>query len=208
MPWNPATGMFEVARPAAAGRGFGGTKATNVHGTSAQSQGLRYMTGSLLPAERGTEARAGGLADRYDQALGDFGGTVDKFGEYYQKAGAAIAAPAQRDFNQTLARTGANVASRFGGNASGEEVRQGYNTSDLFSRNLGEALARLAPQQIESALGYTGQLGGAAAQSAEERDRLRALILQQISGAGARKEKAGFGDYVGAALGGAASAFL
>lgn len=212
MPWNPATGMFEMggapARPK--GKGYGSPNPTDIGGTHRDSayRSGRYVTGSLLKQERGTEARASGLADRYDTGLGDIEGTVGRFSDMYQKYGRAIADPAMRDFDQTLARTGANVASRFGGNVSSEELRQGYNTSDLFTRNLGEALARLGGEQVNAGLAYTGQLGQAAEGAATERDRLRQTILQGISMGRQYKPKKNVGDYVGAIAGGAASAIL
>lgn len=212
MPWDPYTGTFTTASaaPRPGRRGYGSTGATDIggnHRDSAYRSG-RYVTGSLMPQERGREARASGLADRYDQGLGDIEGTVGRFSDIYNKVGRAIADPAMRDFQQTQARVGANVASRFGGGVSSEELRQGYNTSDLFSRNLGEALARLGGEQVQAGLNYTNQLGGAAEGAASERDRLQQTILQGLSMGRQYKPKKNAWDVIGGLAGGAASAFL
>lgn len=235
MPWNPATGMFEMGRPAAApaspqaptsrfGSLFGSKASTprDPYGpvslggqfeggrTSHSTRGsaTAYTNQSLLNQEPGANARAGGLADRYDSALGDIEGTIGRFSDIYQKAGQAISDPAARDFQQYNSRLGANAASRFGGNISSEELRGGYNAQDLFARNLSEALARLGGEQVNAGLNYTGQLGGAAAQSADERDRLREQILRGISMFGEKQKGGGIGGALGGILGGVAGSFL
>ena len=87
--------------------------------------------------------RSNDLYSLYGSALVDPAGQGKKFQGFFDEAAHGIAAPAMRDFNQQLTTVGANTAARFGGNASSEEQRNVYNTSDLFSRNLSEALARL-----------------------------------------------------------------
>lgn len=225
MGWNPRTGMYEpdvTATPPTSGgplgravwgarnQGYGSGRATRISGKHPDQQAKGYLEGSLLPAERGAEGMANRRAGMYEDSLYDIEGTVDRFSDIYRKAGEAIAAPAQRDYQQHAARVGANAASRFGGNVSSEELRQGYNTGDLFSRNLSEAMARLGGEQVGAGLNYTGQLGGAAAQAAEERDRLRQMILQGISYAKPRAKPVGevVGGIVASAAGGAASKLL
>lgn len=106
--------------------------------------------------------RTAGLYSLYGSALADPAAQGRKFTGFFNEAAQGIAAPAMRDFSQQLATVGANTAARFGGNASTEEQRNVYNTSDLFSRNLSEALSRLAPQAAQMGQNYTGELGTAA----------------------------------------------
>ena len=208
MGWNPMTGSWD-ATPARTGRGYGKSGATDLGGwhEPADKRSQRYVGGSLLPAERGAEATANRRAGNYETALYDPEGTTARFADIYGAAGRAIADPAMRDFDQSMARTGANVASRFGGNVSSEELRAGYNSGDLFTRNLSEALARLGGEQVAAGQNWVGQMGGAAAQSADERDRLRTMILQGLSQGRERKQKPGVLDYV-SAIGGAAGAII
>lgn len=211
MPWNPMTGSFEMPAPPPA-RGYGTGRSTTIGGSGTGrdrkdpgNRTRRYIQGSLLPQERGREARAEGLADQYDTGLGNIEGTVGRFSDIYNKVGQAIAAPAMRDFNQRLAGVGASAASRFGGNVSSEELRQGYNASDLFSRNLTEALARTGGDQVQAGLNYTGQLGSAAEQAAAERDRLEQMILGGIAGMPQPPKKKGILGGITSLAGSAAS---
>ncbi len=221
MGWNPMTGSWDAtpaadpaparggwlaSRLAANRGGYGTSKATRLSGKHPDQQAKGYLGGSLLPAERGAEATANRRAGNYETALYDPEGTTARFADIYGVAGRAIADPAMRDFDQSMARTGANVASRFGGNVSSEELRAGYNSGDLFTRNLSEALARLGGEQVAAGQNWVGQMGGAAAQSADERDRLRALILQGISYGKPRGKNVG--EVIGGAIGGIASSAL
>lgn len=201
MPWNPLTGTWDTGSAPGGRVDLGGAH------RDAGYRSQQYVNRKLLNQEAGREATANRRAGRYEDALYDPEGTANRYADIYRKAGEAIAAPAMRDFNQTLARTGANVASRFGGNVSSEELRQGYNTSDLFSRNLGEALARLGGEQVQAGQQWTGQMGDAASQGAAERDRLEQAILQGLGMGRAQKQKKGPLDYL-SAVGGAAAAFL
>ncbi len=128
-----------------------------------------------MPERYGRAERGYG---RYENYLEDPTAAGKQFQGFYETAAQGIAAPAMRDFNKELSSVGANVAARFGGNASSEEGRQDYNTSDLFSRNLTEALARLAPQAAQQGLEYGNQLGEAAHGAVGEQDRLTQLILE------------------------------
>jgi hypothetical protein len=116
--------------------------------------------------------RSAGLYDLYGSALADPAAAGHKFQGFFDEAARGITAPAMRDFTNTLSGVQANTAARFGGNASSEESRQTYNTSDLFSRNLAEALARLAPQAAQLGQNYTSELGGAARGATSELDDL------------------------------------
>lgn len=125
---------------------------------------------------QGRSARSAGLYDLYGSALADPAAQGRKFQGFFDEAAHGIAAPAMRDFTNQLATVGANTASRFGGNVSSEEQRQTYNTSDLFSRNLSEALARLAPQAAQLGQNYTGELGTAARGSEAGLDELLGMF--------------------------------
>lgn len=124
--------------------------------------------------QRGT--RTAGLYDLYGSALADPAAQGRKFQGFFDEAAQGIAAPAMRDFTNQLTTVGANTAARFGGNVSSEEQRQTYNTSDLFSRNLSEALARLAPQAAQMGQNYTGELGTAARGSEAGLDELLGMF--------------------------------
>lgn len=152
----------------------------------------------LIPQEEDATLRAHDLAGRYDTELADPTHAAGLFSSFYDKAAQGFAAPAMRDFANTISGVQANTAARFGGNASSEEGRNVYNTSDLFSRNLSESLARLAPQAVSQGLDYTGQLGQAAGGAANERDQLNQQVLSGINMYGAKKKK---GNLLGAALG-------
>lgn len=159
-----------------------------------------YLRDFLLPQESYRAERQGAANERYDAALADPTGTADQFGKYFQEAAAGFAAPAMRDFTNNVSRVQANTASRFGGNASTAESKDVYNTSDLFSRNLSEAIARLAPQAAGMGLQYTGMLGSAANQATGDRDNLSSLELQGIGMFPQPKKKASaLGGLVGAA---------
>lgn len=159
-----------------------------------------YVNRFLLPQEQERTTRMGERQGAYDQALSDPTGTANLFRSYFDEAAQGIAAPAMRDFGNTLASVQGNTAARFGGNASSLEQKNVYNTSDLFSRNLSEALARLAPQAAGMGLQYTGMLGQAAGEASGERDRLSQLILSGIGQYGQPKPKGG--NLLGALAGG------
>lgn len=160
----------------------------------------RYLKNYLLPQEQGRRERAGALQGQYDAALADPAAQGQKFSDFFRTAADAYGAQANRDFGNTLARTQASTAARFGGNASSEESRNVYNTSDLFARNLTEQLAGYAPQAAQMGLNYTGMLGNAAGQAQGEMDDLSRMILAGI-GMFPQKEKKG-GDIFGALVGG------
>lgn len=140
----------------------------------------RYINQYLLPQTQHRSERAGNLQGQYDTALGDPAREAGKFSDFFRQAADSYGAQANRDFGNTLARTQANTAARFGGNASSEEQRNVYNTSDLFARNLTENLAKLAPEAASMGLQHTGMLGQAAGQAQGEYDDLSRLILSGI----------------------------
>jgi hypothetical protein len=143
------------------------------------------------------------LQGRYDSALADPAGTAGQFTDFFKRAAQGFAAPAQRDFEHSVSNVQANTAARFGGNASGEELRNVYNAGDAFSRNLTESLSQLAPQEAEMGLRHTGQLGEAAGRGADEQDRLAQLILAAIQSGGGGVD---WGKILGTAGGIAAAA--
>lgn len=163
----------------------------------------RYISQYLLPQEQYRGERAGNLQGQYDAALSDPTAQANKFTDFFKHAAESYAAQANRDFGQTLARTQANTAARFGGNASSEESRNVYNTSDLFARNLTENLSKLAPEAASMGLQYTSQLGQAAGQAQGEYDDLSRLILSGIGMFPQPKPKGNslLGGITGAALG-------
>lgn len=141
---------------------------------------LDNFYGSNLAPEQGRrDARARGLQGQSDQFLSN-PGNFTIFRDMYADTANAIAAPAMRDFQNTLAVSQANTAARFGGNASSEEARVGYNTSDLFSRNLSESLARLAPQAIGQGMQYGGMLMSNANAATGQADDIRQMIYSSI----------------------------
>jgi hypothetical protein len=125
---------------------------------------------------QGRAQRTGDLYSLYGSALADPAAQGRKFSGFFDEAAHGIAAPAMRDFGNQLAGVQASTAARFGGNASTEEQRNVYNTSDLFSRNLSEALARLAPQAAQMGQNYTSELGGAARGSENSLDELLSMF--------------------------------
>lgn len=163
------------------------------------------------PQLKARDRRSTRLQGEADQALADPAGQAGLFQGYYQQAANAFTAPAMRDFTQTQSRLGANVASRFGGNASGEEIRQTNQAGDIFSRNLTEALAGLAPQAAAQGLQHTGMLQQQAQSSTTDADQLRAMLLQNILGV--QDKKGGgilgaLGNIGGAVAGAATSSFF
>lgn len=121
------------------------------------------------------------IGNAYTQSLANPQQNAQMYGSFFQQAGNAIAQPALQDFNQELAGVQGNTAARFGGNASTEEQRNVYNTSNLFSRNLANSLAALAPQQISAGQAYTNQLGQAYGQASANQAALRNSILSGLS---------------------------
>jgi len=100
-----------------------------------------------------------------------------QFLPFFQEAAQGITDPALRGFQMQLGDISADVSRRFGGNVSSEELRQSGLASDVFTRNLTEALARLAPEAAQLGVGVGGQLGAAAGRRREEQDRLLQYIL-------------------------------
>lgn len=181
-----------------------------------------FLGGALNDARRvrhrtlGPEAeyrrdRSHTTAQRFDTALGDPTGTADLFGDYFQKRADALSTGANREFGRTIGTVSANIGSRFGGNASTYEQSQVNRAGDVFSRNLTENLAALAPQQAQMGLDYTGMLGNASAQQTAEYDQILQMIQQalQFQRQGEKdKKKGGIAGALGGALGGIASGFL
>lgn len=137
-----------------------------------QTLSPEYQTG------QGQQNQAYGM---YQQALQNPTAAADQFGKYFQSAADAYTKPAMQQFNQQLAQVQGNTAARFGGNASTEEGRNVYNTSNLFSQNLTNALAGLAPQQVAAGQNYTSQLGNAYALQSQNQMALRNAILSGLS---------------------------
>src|SRR3990172_4377404 len=152
------------------------------------------------PERYGRAQRAYG---RYEGYLDDPTAAGRQFQDFFGEAARGISDPAMRDFSQQLAGVQGSTAARFGGNASSEESRNVYNTSDLFSRNLSDDLARLAPQAAGMGMEYGNQLGAAAHGAVNEQDQLSQMILAGIVG----NKKKGFdwgkllGQLGGAAIG-------
>ena len=176
----------------------------------ATTQPNKVVAGQTLMPEYGIGQQQQGLAQQmYSQALANPTGAADQYGKYFQAAANAYTQPAMQDFNQQLARVQGNTAARFGGNASTEEQRNVYNTSNLFSRNLTNALAGLAPQQAAMGQAYTSQLANAYALQSQNQMALRNAILSGLSpGANQQEQPTGsVGGSILGALGGAVSGF-
>jgi len=171
-------------------------------GLGKKSQGPRFQEQIYgeLPERYGRSRRA---YDRYEGYLDDPTSAGRQFQSFFEEAGKGISDPAMRDFTNQISGVQANTAARFGGNASSEEQRNVYNTSDLFTRNLTEALARLAPQAAGLGVEFGGQLGTAAHGAVSEQDQLTQMILAAIE---ANKKKGGgiggtIGSLAGTAIG-------
>lgn len=159
----------------------------------------RYLGGRLR--QRGMRAER--LASGYEEGLADPTQAGRRFQGFFNEAGTAIAAPAMRDFEQQLGGVRGETAARFGGNVSSEELRNVYNTSDLFTRNLTEALARLAPQAAGLGLDYIGELGqGARGEGAQELETAGLGLEAARTREQIRKRGGGIGRFLGTAIGG------
>lgn len=161
----------------------------------------------LIPEIDQRQGRADRLGQAADDALLNPGKTAGMFRSYYQDAANAFTANAMRDFTNQQDAIGANVASRFGGNVSGEEIRSRNVFQDQFSRNLGETLAGMAPQAAQQGMQYADQLQGAAGSAAGEADLLRQLLMQGILGTKRKKKGGGLFGALGTVVG-AAGGFL
>jgi len=108
--------------------------------------------------------------------------SADTFLSYYQEAANAAAAPALRDFQNIIGNVQANTASRFGGNVSSEEGRMVTRTSDDFTRNLTEALARVGPQAVAAGQAQDQFTLGARRMLGSEELDLERMLLAAIQG--------------------------
>lgn len=156
----------------------------------------------LIPSIDERQGRADTLGAAADKALLDPTGTAGMFRSYYQDAANAFTSQAMREFGNQSDAIGANVASRFGGNVSGEEARQRNVFQDQFSRNLGETLADMAPEAAQMGMQYTNQLQQAAGSATGEADILRQLLMQGILGTKRKKKGGGLLGALGTAIGG------
>ena len=200
MPWTPqisAPRSFEVPGGApVAGQG-------SYQGVGKFKKAGERFTQQLygeMPERYGRSASAYGHLNEY---LNDPTAAGKQYQGFFETAARGIADPAMRDFNREVSGVQASTAARFGGNASSEESRQVYNTSDLFTRNLTEALARLAPQAAQLGQNLGNQYQTAASGAVSEQDQLANMILQGIQ---ANKKKPFdwgklLGDVGGAAAG-------
>lgn len=169
----------------------------------------RFTTRTLAPDARDRRDRSGRLNELYDAALEDPTATADMYGDYFQQAAEGYAAPQQREFQNTVGRTAANVAGRFGGNASSIELSAVNRAGDDFSRNLTEGLARLAPEQVAAGQRYTDQLGGAAGEAGAQYDRSLMMLMEALQfRREGEKRKSGLLGAVGGIAGGVAGSFL
>lgn len=175
---------------------------------SKRGQFFDLANNDLIPQIEQRTGRSDTLNAAADSALLDPEGQAERYQGIYQQAANAFAAPAMRDFKDQQDQRSANVASRFGGNVSGEEIRQTNQANDVFSRNLTEALAALAPQAAQQGQNYTGQLQDAAGAATGQGDVLRNQLLQGILGAPNKKKKKGLLSGVGNFLGQVAPAAI
>lgn len=158
----------------------GGQAPFSLTGKNKKKQRQQY-TGYLA----GKVGEGAGRVAGYDQGLSKYfndptSGANDYL-PFFQKAAGAASAPALRDFTQTQTTLGANIASRFGGNASSEESRQLTNSGDLFSRNLTEALARIGPQAITAGQTRGSQLLSARGQAGGEQQDFMQMLMEMLN---------------------------
>ena len=152
-----------------------------VYGTDDRNQNLSDFANQQSGEYSRSRATANAVSGQYYDALYNPTKTADMFGGYVKQQAQGITDPAMRDFSQTLDKSRASSAARFGGNGSTEEQRGVYNTSDLFSRNLSEALARLAPESAQLGLQYTGQLGAASNAANTNANTQAGLIFSSLT---------------------------
>lgn len=169
--------------------------------SGSQSGQTKYTLKGFRQQLPGRDARTQRLTDLYDQNLANPTGAADQFSGYFQKAAEGFAAPALRDFRDSVQGVAGNVASRFGGNASSEEQRQVGQASDSFSRNLTESLSRLAPEALQAGQQYTQMLGDASGGAQDRADRIRQMILEGVLGIRDKPKSNTFGQIVGTGLG-------
>lgn len=167
----------------------------------------RFIPRTLGPEGMFRRERARKATSAYDTALDNPTETLGIFRDFYKDTADAYSAQAGRDFQQNIGTVAGNIARRFGGNASSYEQDQVNQAGDIFSRNLTEVLAGLAPQAASQGLAYTGMLGQRADSAIGQQDDiteqiLRALGLQRE----AEKSKGGgLGGFLGNVLGNVAS---
>ncbi len=185
-------------------------------GAPVAGQGTYRGVGKFKKAgERFTQQLYGEMPERYGRSAAAYGHLTDYLNDptaagkmyqgFFDTAARGISDPAMRDFNKEVTGVQASTAARFGGNASSEEGRNIYNTSDLFTRNLTEALARLAPQAAQLGQNLGTQYQTAATGAVSEQDQLARMILEGISAN--KKKPFDWGALLGQ-VGGAAAAGL
>ena len=170
-------------------------------GVSRRTKSLERFRGGQGQRTQGRRERSDRLNEFGDDLLMDPGGTADMFSEQFGRAAQGLAAPAIRDFGRVQAERGANISARFEGNASSEEGRALTLGGDQFSRNLSEALARLAGQQVNAGMDFTRMALGAGANATAEEDRLTRQILASILGQSQSEGSSFFGTLLGTAAG-------
>ena len=168
-------------------------------------EALSWEAEQLRRRQPGREARAGRLQGYGDSLLLDPTRAANLFQGQYAQTAAALAAPQQRQFADTVRGVAGNTAARFGGNASTEENRQVNAASDLFSRNLAEQIAGLSAQSVGAGTQYAFGVNQAGEQAMSDQDRVTAMILQAVAGY-PEKQKSNFGSQaLGTAIGVGAS---
>ena len=206
-PANAATGGG--GGPRYQPQGYNPGSFDRIKGKYRDTRARRYLNRSLVPEEQMRGGRSGFYEGLADETAADPTFRPRMFQGFYEQAGQAIAAPALRDFSQQQAGIMGNIAQRFGGNASSEEARAQTNAADLFSRNLTEALARLAPQAAQTGLESERTLYGQQNAVTAQEDETRRQILAAMGLLGKKPKKKSalstLGDVVGtvAQVGGA-----
>jgi hypothetical protein len=157
------------------------------------------------------QGRAGGPGQAGDallrdlmQRLQDPTGYAEGLLPYFQKSLEGSAAPLLRRAGEDRMRLSANVASRFGGNVSQEELRQTNQFDDLTTRAIMEMSAQLGPQALQAGGQQTNQLlSGYGIASGRESD-LQSQILAALA-AGKNKDPSFWAKLLGTATGVGAS---
>lgn len=174
-------------------------------GGGALGNNNRLRIRTLAPEAEKRRQRADSATSIYDAALADPTGTADMFGKYFDQRAQALTAGATRDYGRQIGGVTANIASRFGGNASSYEQTGANRFTEESNRSLQEVLAGLAPQQVAAGAAYTGQLGDAAnAAEGNYSDAVQILLASlgfQRQGEKDEKKNSLGGTLLGAGLG-------
>lgn len=151
--------------------------------------------------------RSDSLFSLFSSALFDPVGGAGKFLGFFERAMQASLQPQFEEFDRRQDKTGANVARRFGGNASSVEVTALNLGSDRFQDFVSRQAAQLGPQALQAQFTQTAQLGNASNAASSQEATMLQMLLQALGLQGDDSGGFNFGQALGA-LGGAGVGFL